>query len=63
MSQFLYETWAKNPIRSRNTLVECWAIANLSGRDQAEQASQTQVFMSFCAHNRKGTLPVRLYTA
>ena len=27
-----------------------------------EQASQTQVF-SFCTHNRKGTLPVRLETA
>ena len=24
---------AENPIRSRNALVECWAIANLSGRD------------------------------
>ena len=33
MSQFVCETWAKNPIRSRNALVECWAIANLSGRD------------------------------
>ena len=35
MSQIVCETWAENPIRSRSALVECWAIANLSGRDYA----------------------------
>ena len=35
MSQLVCETLAKNPIRSRNALVECRAMANLSGRDEA----------------------------
>ena len=35
MFQFVRETWAKNPIRLLYALDECWAIANLSGRDKA----------------------------